>query len=118
VTNQVLYNLTERGIEWRLLDWCRTRGIAIMAYSPVAQGALLTNRKLMAIAKSLSVTPAQLALAWVLTRPHVIAIPQSSNVAHIEQNRAAAAMRVDTGVLAALDAAFAPPRRATRLSVI
>ena len=118
VTNQVLYNLTERGIEWRLLDWCRTRGIAIMAYSPVAQGALMTNRKLMAIAKSLSVTPAQLALAWVLTRPQVIAIPQSSNVAHIEQNRAAAAMRVDTGVLAALDAAFAPPRRATRLSVI
>jgi len=78
----------------------------------------MTNRKLMAIAKSLSVTPAQLALAWVLTRPQVIAIPQSSNVAHIEQNRAAAAMRVDTGVLAALDAAFAPPRRAARLSVI
>jgi len=118
VTNQVLYNLTERGIEWRLLDWCRTRGIAVMAYSPVAQGALMTNRKLMAIAKSLSVTPAQLALAWVLTRPQVIAIPQSSNVAHIEHNRAAAAMRLDAGVLAALDAAFAPPRRATRLSVI
>ena len=117
-TNQVLYNLTERGIEWRLLDWCRTRGIAVMAYSPVAQGALLTNRKLTAIARTLHVTSAQLALAWVLTRPEVIAIPQSSNIAHVEHNRAAAAMRLDSGVLAALDAAFAPPRRATRLSVI
>jgi len=117
-SNQVLYNLTERGIEWRLLDWCRTRGIAVMAYSPVGQGKLTTNRKLTAIARTLSVTPAQLALAWVLSRPQVIAIPQSSNVAHVEQNRAAAAMRLDAGVLAALDAAFAPPRRATRLSVI
>ena len=117
-TNQVLYNLTERGIEWRLLDWCRARGIAVMAYSPVAQGALMTNRKLLTIAKTLSVTPAQLALAWVLSRPQVIAIPQSSNVAHIEQNRAAAAIRLDAAHLAALDAAFAPPRRATRLSVI
>jgi len=116
--NQVLYNLTERGIEWRLLDWCRTRGITVMAYSPVAQGALMANRRLTAIARSLSVTPAQLALAWVLSRPQVIAIPQSSNVAHVEQNRAAAALRLDADVLAALDAAFAPPRRATRLSVI
>ncbi len=116
--NQVLYNLTERGIEWRLLDWCRARSIAVMAYSPVAQGALMTNRKLMAIARSLSITPAQLALAWVLTRQQVIAIPQSSNVAHVEQNRAATAVRLDADILAALDAAFAPPRKATRLSVI
>jgi diketogulonate reductase-like aldo/keto reductase len=116
--NQVLYNLSERGIEWRLLEWCRARRIAVMAYSPVAQGALLTNRKLTAIAHTLNVTPAQLALAWVLTRPQVIAIPQSSNVAHIDANRAAAAIRLDDSVLAALDAAFAPPRTATRLSVI
>jgi len=116
--NQVLYNLSERGIEWRLLDWCRARRIAVMAYSPVAQGALPTNRKLIAIARTLAVTPAQLALAWVLTRPQVIAIPQSSNLEHIDRNRAAVALRLDERVLAALDAAFAPPRTATRLSVI
>jgi diketogulonate reductase-like aldo/keto reductase len=116
--NQVLYNLSERGIEWRLLDWCRARRIAVMAYSPIAQGALLTNRKLTAIARTLAVTPAQLALAWVLTRPQVIAIPQSSNFAHIDANRAAVAIRLDASVLAAIDAAFAPPRTATRLSVI
>jgi diketogulonate reductase-like aldo/keto reductase len=116
--NQVLYNLTERGIEWRLLDWCRTRGISVMAYSPIAQGSLATNRKLAAIAHALNVTSAQLALAWVLTRPQVIAIPQSSNLAHVDANRAAAAMRLDDGVLAALDAAFPPPSKATQLSVI
>lgn len=116
--NQVLYNLDERGIEWRLLDGCRTKGIPIMAYSPVAQGSLATNRKLAAIARALGVTSAQLALAWVLTRPQVIAIPQSSNLTHIDANRAAATIRLDEGVLAALDAAFPPPRQAAPLSMI
>jgi len=116
--NQVLYNLSERGIEWRLLDWCRTRGIPVMAYSPVAQGSLASNRKLVTIAQALNVTSAQLALAWVLTRLQVIAIPQSSNLAHIDANRAAAAIRMDERVHAALDAAFPPPRKAARLSMI
>jgi len=116
--NQVLYNLSERGIEWQLLDRCRARHIAVMAYSPVAQGSLLTNRKLAAIARQLAVTPAQLALAWVLSRPQVIAIPQSANVAHIDDNRAAAAIRLDQGVMSALDAAFPPPSTATRLAII
>jgi len=116
--NQVLYNLGERGIEWRLLDWCRTRGIAVMAYSPVAQGSLATNRKLTTIARALDVTPAQLALAWVLTRPQVIVIPQSSHLAHIDANRAAAAIRLDDGVLAMLDAAFRPPHKAAPLAML
>jgi len=117
-TNQVLYNLSERGIEWQLLDRCRAHHIPVMAYSPVAQGALLTNRKLASIARERSVTPAQLALAWVLSRPQVIAIPQSANVAHIDDNRAAAAIRLDQGVMSALDAAFPPPSTATRLAII
>jgi diketogulonate reductase-like aldo/keto reductase len=116
--NQVLYNLAERGIEWRLLDWCRTRGIPVMAYSPIAQGSLATNRKLAPIARALNVTSAQLALAWVLTRPQVIVIPQSTNLAHIDNNRAATAIRLDERMLAALDAEFPPPNRAARLSMI
>ncbi len=116
--NQVLYNLGERGIEWRLLDWCRERRIPVMAYSPVAQGRLHTNRKLASLARQNNVTPVQLALAWVLTRPQVIAIPQSSNIAHVDEIRAAAAIRLDDTALAALDAAFPPPREATALSVI
>jgi diketogulonate reductase-like aldo/keto reductase len=116
--DQVLYNLAERGIEWRLLDWCRKRQVAVMAYSPVAQGNLLTHRKLASIARKAALTPAQLALAWVLTRPRVIAIPQSSNLAHVDEIRSAAAVRLEPGILAALDAAFPPPRGDTPLSVI
>ncbi|MEO8345104.1 MAG: aldo/keto reductase [Betaproteobacteria bacterium] len=117
-TNQVLYNLSERGIEWRLLKWCNEHRVAVMAYSPVAQGAILTDRKLSAIAREANLKPAQLALAWVMSRPGVIAIPQSSNTAHIDEIRASAGIPLDAEVLKALDAAFPPPRRATPLSVI
>ena len=116
--NQVLYNLMTRGIEWRLLDWSREHRVAIMAYSPVAQGALLTNPKLTAIARAAHLTPARLALAWVMTRPQVIAIPQSSNAAHIDDIRASAGVHLVPNVLAALDAAFPPPGQATPLAVI
>jgi len=116
--NQVLYNLTERGIEWRLLAWCRAHGIPVMAYSPIAQGDLARNRMLTAIAREARVAPALLALAWVLTRPDVIAIPKSSNAAHVDEIRTAASVRLDDHVLAALDAAFPPPQRETPLSVI
>jgi len=116
--NQVLYNLRERGIEWRLLDWCRAHRVPVMAYSPVGQGKLLATRKLVAVAREAEVTPAQLALAWVLTRPQVIAIPQSSNVAHIEEIRAAATITLPDDVTKALDAAFPPPTDSSPLSVI
>ena len=116
--NQVLYNLAERGIEWRLRDWCSAHDVAIMAYSPMAQGALLTNRKLVAIARNAGVSPVQLALAWLLAQPQVIAIPQSSNLAHLDEIRAAANLRLDQGVLAALAAAFPPPANERPLAMI
>jgi diketogulonate reductase-like aldo/keto reductase len=116
--NQVLYNLSERGIEWRLLSLCREHAIPVMAYSPVGQGVLLENPALARIARSVSATPAQLALAWVLTHPHVIAIPQTSNLHHVDENCRAAALELDASTHAAIDAAFAPPRRASRLSMI
>ena len=116
--NQVLYNLAERGIEWQLLDWCREHRVAVMAYSPIAQGALLTDPKLKAIANAARVTPAQLALAWVMNRPQVIAIPQSSNAAHIDDIRESAGVKLGADILAALDSAFPAPRRATPLAVI
>jgi diketogulonate reductase-like aldo/keto reductase len=116
--NQVLYNLAERGIEWRLLAWCRAHRIPVMAYSPIAQGDLASNRKLIAIARDVKVAPALLALAWVMTRSDVIAIPKSANAAHVDEIRSAAAIRLDERVVAALDAAFPPPQKETRLSVI
>src|SRR5438132_327298 len=79
-TNQVLYNLAERGIEWRLAAFCHSRELPIMAYSPLGRGDLLRSRKLSAIARDAGATPAQLALAWVLGRPNAIAIPKASNI--------------------------------------
>ena len=117
-TNQVLYHLGERGIEWDLLPWMRERRMPVMAYCPLGEGALLRNRKLATIAKDIDATPAQLALAWLLRAKHVIAIPESANVVHIRDNRAAADMTLKTQTLSALDAAFPPPRGPTSLAVV
>ena len=116
--NQVLYHLGERGIEWSLAERCRRRRIAAMAYSPVGEGALLRHPELQRIARAIGATPAQVALAWLIRDQHVIAIPQTSNVAHVHENRAAAAISLAKATLAEIDAAFPPPRRATRLAVI
>ena len=117
-TNQVLYHLAERGIEWALLPWMRERRMPVMAYSPLGQGALARKRKLLAIARRLGTTPAALALRWLLRRPDVIAIPESADPAHVRANRAAAALRLDAATLRELDATFPPPTGPTSLAVI
>ena len=116
--NQVLYNLDERGIEWRLRALCHQRGMPIIAYSPLGQGALLNRRKLATLAAPYNLTPAQFALAWLLGQHEVIAIPQSSNVAHVTECRAAADVRLPPEAFAAVDAAFPPPRRARPLAML
>ena len=116
--NQVLYNLTRRGIEWDLLPWCAKRGIAVMAYSPVEQAALLREPRLRALAARIGYSPAQLALAWVLSRDNVIAIPKAGQLAHVDENFAASECTLDAPVLAELDKLFPPPRRATPLEVL
>jgi len=117
-TNQVLYHLAERGIEWELLPWMRERRIPVMAYSPLGQGALLKKRTLGTIAKSLGATTAQVALRWVMRSPDVIAIPESANPEHVRANRDALSVVLDPATLQAIDAAFPPPTRATPLAVI
>ena len=119
-TNQVLYNLMHRGIEWELNPWSRQRRIPLMAYSPVAQGAaeqkrLFNNRDLRAIAAAHGATPAQIALAWVLREPDIIAIPKASRPEHIRENRAALDIHLTGDDLAKLDKSFAPPKRKTPL---
>jgi diketogulonate reductase-like aldo/keto reductase len=107
--NQVLYNLARRGIEWDLLPWCRARQIMVMAYSPIEQGRLLSSAALRRIATARGVTPAQVALAWLLERDGVAVIPKTSRIAHVEENRAAADLTLGDEDRAALDRAFAPP---------
>ena len=121
-TNQVLYNLMKRGIEFDLLPWARAQGMPVMAYSPLEtsgreQAALLDNPGLRAVADAHGVTPAQIALAWVLHQDGVIAIPKAVDPVHLRANRAAADLRLSADDLAALDKAFPPPRRRRALDM-
>jgi diketogulonate reductase-like aldo/keto reductase len=116
--NQVLYNLERRGIEFDLLPWCRNHGVAVMAYSPLDEGPLARHPKLRPIASGVGITPAELAIAWAARDSFVCAIPKASTPEHVRSNRAAADVRLDHATLAALDAAFPPPRRKQRLEMI
>jgi diketogulonate reductase-like aldo/keto reductase len=117
-TNQVLYNLSRRGIEWDVLPWCRQQGIPVMAYSPIEQGRLLKNSALAAIATRLNVTPAQVAIAWLLHQDNVVVIPKSSRCDRIQENYDALAITLSETDLAALDQVFPPPTRAQSLEML
>lgn len=117
-TNQVLYNLTRRGIEYDLMPWCEHRDIPIMAYSPLEQGRLMGDPAIGRIAAAHSATPAQVALAWVLRKEGLIAIPKAGTPAHVEQNRIALDIQLTLAELAALDRAFPPPDRKVALEMI
>ncbi len=109
VTNEVLYNLERRGIEWDLIPWMRKRHRPIIAYSPVEEG-LLAHRHpvLTAVAKRHDATPAQIALAWVIREDGVVAIPKASRAAHVRENRRAADIRLTKRDLEELDESFPP----------
>jgi diketogulonate reductase-like aldo/keto reductase len=117
-TNQVLYNLMRRGIEYGLLPWCRDHGIPVMAYSPLEQGRLLRNTAVRTIARRLGSTPAQIALAWVLRQPGVMAIPKAGSAERVRENRGAFDIDLAPDDLADLDAAFRPPARKIPLEMI
>jgi len=116
--NQVLYNLSTRGIEWDLEPLCRRHGIPIMAYSPLDQGRLLKHRGLQTAAASAGVTPAQLAVAWTLRKGDVIAIPKAATRRHLEDNLGAWNLELDTKVLGALDRLFKPPAGPEALAML
>jgi diketogulonate reductase-like aldo/keto reductase len=117
-TNQVLYNLARRGIEYDLLPRCIERGISVMAYSPVEQGRLLGQSGLKAVAARHGATPAQVAIAWVLRWDGVFTIPKTVALGHVRENRAALDLRLTVEDYADLDQAFPPPRGATPLELL
>jgi diketogulonate reductase-like aldo/keto reductase len=117
-TDQVLYNLTRRGIEYDLLPWCRENGVPVMAYSPLEQGRLLTQPELATVARRHDATPAQVALAWVLRHDQLCVIPRAGRPAHVRENRAAVDIRLNDEDLAELDRAFPPPRHRQPLEVL
>ena len=108
-TNQVLYSLARRGIEWDLLPWLRERRIPVMAYSPIEQGRLLRNAGLVAFARKHAMAPAQTALAWLLRDDDVIVIPKSSHPGRVRENLGALDITLTKDQLRELDAIFPPP---------
>jgi len=122
-SNQVLYNLAHRGIEFELIPWSRERRIPIMAYSPVAPNAqvqkkMFNDRNVKSIAAEHGATPAQIALAWVLREPDIIAIPKASRPEHIRANRETLDIKLTVDDLAKLDKSFPPPKRKVSLEML
>jgi diketogulonate reductase-like aldo/keto reductase len=115
--DQVLYNLATRGIEWDLVPWCRERGVAIMAYTPLGHGRMLGNASLVEIARRHGATPAQVALAWLLQRNGTIVIPKAAHPEHVRENRGAADLTLSAEDLALIDRALPPPRRKSALGM-
>ncbi|WP_337052186.1 aldo/keto reductase [Pseudoxanthomonas sp. USHLN014] len=117
-TDQILYNLTRRGPEYDLLPWLEERQIAAMAYSPVEQGRLKGHAALQKVARRHSASDLQVALAWVLRRQGVIAIPKAASRAHVEDNAGALSLTLTDEDLADLDRAFPPPRAKRALEML
>jgi len=117
-TNQLLYNLTRRGIEFDLLPWLRARRMPVMAYSPIEQARLLASRKLQAFARDAGMSPAQAALAWLLAQDDVIAIPKTASPVRLRENAGALEHALSVQQLAELDRLFPPPTRAQPLEML
>ena len=121
-TNQVLYHLASRGIEYDLLPWCQQQQMPVMAYSPLAQagrlrGDLLFNPVVNDIARAHNASAAQILLAWVIRLSGVIAIPKAANVAHVEQNAAALEITLSADELTQLDKEYPAPKGKTVLNM-
>jgi diketogulonate reductase-like aldo/keto reductase len=108
-TDQVLYNLESRGIEYDLLPWCERSGLPILSYSPIEQARVLDHPVLRSVAARHHATPAQVALAWVLRKDNVCAIPRASDPPHVRENRVALEIHLSAFDCAELDHAFPAP---------
>jgi diketogulonate reductase-like aldo/keto reductase len=116
-SNQVLYHLGSRGIEWQLLGACQKAKVMAMAYSPLGQGPLLRKAALKKVADRHGVDTAAIALAWVLRHPGVVAIPKAVRPEHVRANMQALDVKLEADDLKALDAAFPPPKGVTPLDM-
>jgi diketogulonate reductase-like aldo/keto reductase len=117
-TNQILYNLSRRGPEWDLLPWLAERHIPVMAYSPIEQAQLLRHAGLVKFARTHGMTPAQAALAWLLAKDGVIAIPKTGNRKRLRENSGALKFALSSMQMAELDGMFPPPLGASALEMI
>ena len=117
-TNPVLLHLGERGPEFDLLPWMAARDMPLMAYSPLGQGDLLRHPTLRAMAMRHGATAAQVALAWCIARPGIVAIPKTASAERARENAGARALVLTAGDQAEIDAAFPPPSRKRPLAML
>ena len=117
-TDQLLYNLVRRGLEWDLLPWLRKLRIPVMAYSPIEQGRLVRDPKLVEFAQHQGMTPAQAALAWLLAKDDIIAIPKTASRERLRENFVALERPLTIEQLAELDRLFPPPRAPVSLEML
>jgi diketogulonate reductase-like aldo/keto reductase len=117
-TDQVLYNLVRRGIEYDLMPWADEEELPLIAYSPIEQGRVLDEPALAEVAARHHVTPAQVALAWVLRHEGVIAIPKAASPAHVDEIRAALDLHLSVLDIAHLSRAFPPPTSKVPLEML
>ena len=122
-TNQVLYHLASRGIEYDLLPWCQQQQLPVMAYSPLAQAGrlrdgLMNHPALNGLAREKGVTVAQLLLAWIISHEGVMAIPKAGSIAHVKENAAALELVLDENDIAVMEQAFPAPGRKTPLDMV
>lgn len=117
-TNQVLYNLMRRGVEWDLQPWMQKRHVPIMAYSPIEQGRLARHVKLREFAKRHGYCATQVALAWLLRTPQVMVIPKTGDRERMRENAKSADIRLDAAQLAELDRLFPPPKGPVPLEML
>jgi aryl-alcohol dehydrogenase-like predicted oxidoreductase len=103
VSVQNRYSVTDRGSE-DVLDYCEQHNIAFIPWFPLAAGRLSgPDGPIARVAKKLNATPSQVALAWLLKRSKVVLpIPGTSKVQHLEENVAAAALKIDESEFKAL----------------
>jgi diketogulonate reductase-like aldo/keto reductase len=108
-TNQVLYNVGSRGIEYDLLPWCEQRGMPVMAYTPLGGNSLVHDPTLARIGAAHGCSATAVALAWAIRSGNVIAIPESGSATHVKENAVALSLKLTPQELQTLDAAHPPP---------
>ena len=117
--NQVVYNLTRRGIEYDLMPYCRARQMPVIAYSPLEQARMLGHKALGEVAaRHAKASPAQVGLAWLLRQDGMIAIPKATGLSHVDDNLTALYLTLTADDLATLDRAFPPPSHAVPLDML
>jgi aryl-alcohol dehydrogenase-like predicted oxidoreductase len=103
VSVQNRYSLADRGSE-EVLSHCEKLGIAFLPWYPLGDGAALKLSRVKKLSEKLKATPAKVAIAWLLARsPVMLPIPGTSSIAHLEENVAAAKLKLSKEDLTALD---------------